>query len=178
MTQIADARRARVHPGDLALVLVTAIAVVSVPTTDVVVEGARWVTRNLDTYSTYVLVLVLLVVGGVVSMRRIGQRGNGRLMLLAALASSMRSIALTFADIGPLAFVGDALQWTYSILAAQLLLRWPRSRLQTRTQRWTIIGAWVLPTGSTLLGDVFYSPAAHKWTTPAWWPLLVRNDEA
>lgn len=178
MTQIADARRAPVHPGDVALVCVTAVAVICVPIADLVGLGGRWMARYLDSESTYSVALMLLLLGGIVSLPRVGQRVNGRIMLLAALMGSVHSIALGFATFGPLAFVGDAVQFVDSILIGYLLLRWPRSRLQNRAQRVAFVTACILPTGLTILGDLLYSPAAHHWTTPAWWPLLLRNDAA
>jgi hypothetical protein len=91
---------------------------------------------------TYTLVIISLSVAGWVSLGRKSQRGNGILMLILAVTGAATS--LQNAGWGPWAFIGTMVYPLVGILLGWLLLRWPRSRLQTRAQTWAVRVAFVL----------------------------------
>jgi class 3 adenylate cyclase len=120
---------------------------------------------------TFDVLVISLVVAGWVSLGRPSQRGNGILMLILAAAAS--ATTLQNATWGPWAFIGTIIYPLVGILLGWLLLRWPRSRLQTRAQIWLIRIACVLVPLLTVSANVAYDPRWDGYTGNAWWPTIV-----
>jgi class 3 adenylate cyclase len=124
---------------------------------------------------TFALVVVSLVVAGWVSLGRSSQRGNGILMLTLAVMASATS--LQNAGWGPWAFIGTMAYPLVGILLGWLLLRWPRSRLQTRTQAWSVRIAFVVVPPLTAAWSLAWDPRWGGYTGMAWWPTVVHVRE-
>jgi class 3 adenylate cyclase len=121
---------------------------------------------------TFTLVIISLSVAGWVSLGRTSQRGNGILMLVLAVTGAATSLQ----DVGwgPWAFIGTMVYPLTGILLGWLLLRWPRSRLQTRAQAWAIRVAFVLVPPLTAAWCLAWDPRWGGYTGRAWWPTVVR----
>ena len=124
---------------------------------------------------TFALVVVSLVVAGWVSLGRSSQRDNGILMLILAVMAS--AVPLQGADWGPWSFIGTMVYPLVGILLGWLLLRWPRSRLQTRTQAWAVRIAFVLVPLLTAAWSLAWDPRWGGYTGRAWWPTVVHVRE-
>jgi hypothetical protein len=82
------------------------------------------------------LTLAVVLAAGVIAAGSPNQRANGRLMLLIGLALSTNY--LFFNPHGFFVSVAYVLAPFADLLLYVLLLRWPRSRLQTRSQLWLV----------------------------------------
>ena len=143
----------------------TAIAFLWVPS---------WVNPFTDvTAATWLLAIISLVAAGWVSLGRSSQRGNGTLMLILAVTVSATS--LQYVDWGPWAVIGTMLYPLSGVLLGVLLLRWPRARLQTRTQLRLIQAAFVLVPLLTAASIITWDPRWGGFTGSAWWPTLVHD---
>jgi class 3 adenylate cyclase len=123
---------------------------------------------------TFVIVLTAAWIGlGVPT-----QRSNGGLMLLFALALS--SDALLNRNVGPSYFFANLLDPADDLLVLLLLLRWPRSRLQTRAQVWVVRVAFsvypLLILANLLAWDPAWWANSEVWwgvSSDVWWPTLT-----
>jgi class 3 adenylate cyclase len=133
-----------------------------------------WVNPFTDvTAATWLLAIISLVAAGWVSLGRSSQRGNGTLMLILAVTVSATS--LQYVDWGPWAVIGTMLYPLSGVLLGVLLLRWPRARLQTRTQLRVIQAAFVLVLLLTAASIITWDPRWSGFTGSAWWPTLVHD---
>ncbi len=133
-----------------------------------------WVNPFTDvTAATWLLAIISLVAAGWVSLGRSSQRGNGTLMLILAVTVSATS--LQYVDWGPWAVIATMLYPLSGVLLGVLLLRWPRARLQTRTQLRTIQAAFVLVPVLTAASIITWDPRWSGFTGSFWWPTLVHD---
>jgi hypothetical protein len=121
-------------------------------------------------YVVYGLTLAVVLTAGAIAVGSPNQRANGRLMLLIGLAVSTG--ALYYRSEGFWVFVSTLSDPASNLLLFILLLRWPRSRLQTRSQLWLIRTALVAVPLFTLAGIVCYDPAWDGYPD-VWWPSVV-----
>jgi class 3 adenylate cyclase len=129
--------------------------------------------RPLPT-TAYALTLAVIIAAGVIAAGSPNQRANGRLMLLIGLAVSTH--ALFYRSEGFWQFVAYLLAPAANLLLFILLMRWPRSRLQTRSQRWLAGTALVAVPLVTLADEVCYDPAWDGYPD-VWWPSVVPSRE-
>jgi class 3 adenylate cyclase len=122
----------------------------------------------------YALTLAVILAAGLIAAGSSNQRANGRLMLLIALAVS--AYALFYRSEGFWQFVAYILAPAANLLLFILLMRWPRSRLQTRSQRWLAGTALVAVPLVTLADEVCYDPAWDGYPD-VWWPSVVPSKE-
>jgi uncharacterized membrane protein YhiD involved in acid resistance len=106
--------------------------------------------------TAYALTLAVIIAAGVIAVGSPNQRANGRLMLLIALALS--TWALYLRSEGFWVFVSFHSFPACNLLLFILLMRWPRSRLQTRSQRWLAGTALVAVPLVVLAHNVCYDP--------------------
>lgn len=119
---------------------------------------------------TFVLAVISLVVAGWVSLGLSSQRSNGTLMLVLAVLVAASSQTATW---GPWAFIGTLAYPLSGVLLGWLLLRWPGSRLQTRTQLWLVWVAFIVLPVLTVAWCVAWDPRQNGYTGSFWWPTLV-----
>jgi adenylate cyclase len=124
--------------------------------------------------TAYALTLAVILAAGVIAAGSANQRTNGRLMLLIALAVS--TYALFFRSEGFWQFVAYILAPAANLLLFILLMRWPRSRLQTRAQRWLAGTALVAVPLVTVADELCYDPAWDGYPD-VWWPSVVPSKE-
>lgn len=124
--------------------------------------------------TAYALTLAVILAAGVIAAGSSNQRANGRLMLLIGLAVSIW--ALFYRGEGLWQFVAYVLAPAANLLLFILLMRWPRSRLQTRSQRWLAGTALVAVPLVTLADEVCYDPAWDGYPD-VWWPSVVPSKE-
>jgi hypothetical protein len=102
--------------------------------------------------TAYALTLAVILAAGVIAAGSPNQRANGRLMLLIGLALS--TWALFHRREAFWVFISDLSFPAANLLLFILLMRWPRSRLQTRSQRWLAGTALVAVPLVTLADEV------------------------
>lgn len=120
--------------------------------------------------AVYGLTLAVVLAAGVIAVGSPNQRANGRLMLLIGLALS--ASALYYRSEGFWVFVSFLSFPATNLLMFILLMRWPRSRLQTRPQLWLARTALVAVPVVTLADEVCYDPAWDGYPD-VWWPSVV-----
>jgi class 3 adenylate cyclase len=114
--------------------------------------------------------LAVVLAAGVIAVGSPNQRANGRLMLLIGLALS--TSALYYRSEGFWVFVSFLSFPATNLLMFILLMRWPRSRLQTRPQLWLARTALVAVPVVTLADEVCYDPAWDGYPD-VWWPSVA-----
>lgn len=124
--------------------------------------------------AAYALTLAVIIAAGVIAAGSLNQRANGRLMLLIALALS--TSALYYRSEGFWVFVSFLSFPASNLLLFILLMRWPRSRLQTRSQRWLAGTGLVAVPLVTLADEVCYDPTWDGYPD-VWWPSVVPGKE-
>ena len=124
--------------------------------------------------TAYAVTLAVILAAGLIAAGSSNQRANGRLMLLIALAVSTN--ALFYRSEGFWQFVASILAPAANLLLFILLMRWPRSRLQTRAQRWLAGTALVAVPLVTLADELCYDPAWDGYPD-VWWPSVVPSKE-
>jgi tetratricopeptide (TPR) repeat protein len=120
------------------------------------------------------LTVAVIISAGVIAAGSPTQRANGRLMLLIGLALSTN--ALYSRPEGLWIFVADVLNPFPALLLYVLLLRWPRSRLQTASQLWLVRLALVGVPLLTLVDMMCYDPA-WDGQPDLWWPSVVPSRD-
>jgi hypothetical protein len=124
--------------------------------------------------AAYALTLAVIIAAGVIAAGSLNQRANGRLMLLIALALS--TSALYYRSEGFWVFVSFLSFPASNLLLFILLMRWPRSRLQTRSQRWLAGTGLIAVPLVTLADEVCYDPAWEGYPD-VWWPSVAPSRE-
>ena len=122
---------------------------------------------------TFALAVLSLVVAGWISFGRSSQRSNGTLMLILAVVVAVSSQTATW---GPWDFLGAMAVPLSGILLGWLLLRWPGSRVQTRTQLWLIRAGFVVAPLLTVAWSVVWDPRVSGYPGTIWWPTLVNAE--
>ena len=88
---------------------------------------------------------------------------------------TVSATSLQYVDWGPWAVIATMLYPLSGVLLGVLLLRWPRARLQTRTQLRTIQAAFVLVPVLTAASIITWDPRWSGFTGSFWWPTLVHD---
>jgi class 3 adenylate cyclase len=127
------------------------------------------------TEATWQLAIYSLIVAGWISLGRTSQRANGTLMTILALLVSATS--LQYVERGPWAVIGTMLYPFTGIVVGVLLLRWPRTRLQTRGQRRLVAAAFAVVPLLSAASVVTWDPRWSGWSGSYWWPTLVRDED-
>jgi class 3 adenylate cyclase len=127
------------------------------------------------TEATWQLAIYSLIVAGWISLGRPAQRANGALMIILALVVSATS--LQYVEQGPWGIIGTILYPFSGIVLGVLVLRWPRSRLQSRAQRRLIAAAVAVVPPLVVASDVTWDPRWSGWSGSYWWPTLVRDED-
>ena len=135
-----------------------------------------WVNPLTDaTEATWQLAIGSLVVAGWVSLGRPAQRRNGTLMLILAVTLSATSLQDVNGE--PWALIGVVLYPLSAILLGWLLLRWPASQLQTRTQLWLLRTAFVVVPLLTIGWILAWDPRWGGYKGSAWWPTVTHSKD-
>ena len=124
--------------------------------------------------TAFLLTLAVILAAGVIAAGSSRQRANGRLLLLIGLALAIT--ALAFRSEGFWVFVAYALGNATDLVLFILLLRWPRSRLQTRSQLWLVRTALVAIPLVVWADEVCWDPAWDGYPD-LWWPSVVPSME-
>jgi class 3 adenylate cyclase len=122
---------------------------------------------------TFTVAIVSLVVAGWTLMGRPPQRRNGALMLVQA--ASISALSLEFIDSGPWPLLITLERPVNNILLGLLLLRWPRPRLSTRAEVWTLRYAWCSVALLSPMSLLAYDPTWDGHDGRAWWLTLVHD---
>jgi hypothetical protein len=126
------------------------------------------------TEATWQLAIYSLIVAGWISLGRPAQRANG--VLLTILALMVSATSLQYVEWGPWALIGSMAYPLTGVAIGLLLLRWPRTRLQTRGQRRTIAAAFVVVPVFNVVADVTWEPRWNGFSGSYWWLTLVHDE--